>query len=265
MIPYTRIKIFNKTNGGLSSARNAGLDICTGDYISFIDSDDHIPNNFVSELVNSLEIAKSDLSVCRIIRFEDETNNFIEVFYPFKDGLYESKCYLKKILLHKVDNASWNKLYKREIVGDLRFKVGIINEDIPFVTEYIERCNSISYTNKTSYNYRRRKNSITQIVKPNIMDYVYNALSLSEIVSSPLKSYVKPYLYYETINAYANIISSDNRDSLIQQQLLCRNIIKNNIVNFIFNKNLKIKMKLKYVLCLLSPNISRFIIKNIFK
>lgn len=243
----SRIHVIHKQNGGLSSARNAGLKEATGDYISFVDSDDLIPTNFIMQLVETLKTCNSEISVCRIDRFWDGNSEETEAFYPFKSGVYPSEEYIHSILLHRVDNASWNKLYKRSAIGELRFKEGIINEDFPFMIALLGKVEKVAYTNETGYLYRRRQGSITQIVKPNIFDFVTNAQDVVGGCDKRWLSAAKAYLYYETVNCIACIVESRGKD-LNDIKRKCNLIIRDNFKDFLFNPYSRNKQKFKYML-----------------
>ena len=150
-----RIKVIHKKNGGVSSARNVGLDNATGDCIVFIDSDDTIDEKYIEIMVNN--IADADMSVCgyyeinsdgdiiqssvdgnrRVINLESK--KFIEALF---DGTYMYQGYL------------WNKMFIKSIIGNLRFDEKIYyNEDRLFVLEYLLKCKNISYNNYPLYFY----------------------------------------------------------------------------------------------------------------
>lgn len=257
----SRIRVIHKPNGGLSSARNAGLTEATGKYISFIDSDDLIPNNFLKQLVETLEKYNADVSVCGISRFWDGNSDEAEIFYPYQTGVYCSEEYILSILLHKVDNASWNKLYRRRAIGDIRFKEGIINEDFPFMMSVLGNVTKIAYTNETEYLYRRRRGSITQVVKPNIFDFVANAQNVVDNCNKRYLPAAKSYLYYETVNCIACILESGSKN-LNGIKRRCNNIIRDNFKDFIFNPYSSNKQKLKYLLTSM-PVLYRFVYKLI--
>ncbi len=258
----SRIKVIHKPNGGLSSARNAGLEIAKGDYISFVDSDDVVPTNFISQLLEVLKETKADISVCKIDRFRDDGKKIGKPFYPFKDGLYSAEQYISYILRHKVDTASWNKLYRATKVKNYKFIEGIINEDFPFVISYLSRINKVAYTNNTHYGYRKRSGSITQIVKPNIYDFVNNAIRIKDILPDSFEKLERAYLYYETVNCSAIIIEGNSMNSLGYLRKKCNDIIKANIIDFLTNKYSSNKQKIKYFLTLF-PELYLFFYKRL--
>lgn len=153
-----RIKVINKENGGLSSARNAGLKIAKGEYISFIDSDDYIEKTMLEDLYNASEGADIIFS-----------NGFD---YNMNDGklLKSSRKFFFKTAVNKgsyvcmyTSAVVWNKIYKREFLqeNNLNFIEGIIHEDDIFTIKTHFLANKVKYIEKNHYYYRiNRKNSI---------------------------------------------------------------------------------------------------------
>lgn len=156
-----RIKVIHKENGGLSSARNAGLDICKGEYISFIDSDDYIDSHFFSSLVSKAQSENADIVQCDFVDFFDGDNDFNAVISS-NDKVYSNLEMQKKIF--EPDGyrnvVVWNKIYKKYLFNKLRFPNGKINEDE--FTTYINFDNSkiICVLGSKMYFYRKRENSI---------------------------------------------------------------------------------------------------------
>ena len=122
-----RIKFIHKSNGGLSSARNAGIQVATGDYYTFIDSDDYIMSDMIEQLVYMAQLTDADISLCCKTNqengFEEGINKKIEIFTK-EEAL---KCILteKKIL-----TSAWGKLYKRKLFNEVRYPDGKIYEDL---------------------------------------------------------------------------------------------------------------------------------------
>lgn len=161
-----RIKVIHKENQGLSCARNSGLDIATGDYIAFVDSDDWIEPNMYQEFVEVLNTEKVDFVAGRILTYDENTG----IRIPFMEGkdylninsdtILDRNSYLKAILSKKLESASWNKLYRRSVIGDIRFKKNRYFEDYLFMYNIASRMKSMCYLASICYNYRIRSNSI---------------------------------------------------------------------------------------------------------
>ncbi|SRR5690606_3352114 len=151
-----RIRVIHKENGGLSDARNAGLDICQGEFISFVDSDDTVLSTFIEVLYQNLVQYKADLSVIGSYRNANEIINHVGTrvnFYPnYLDFLYDSTIKDWKVEV-------WRKLYKREIWESLRFPVGKKSEDT-FIFPYIVYQRKIVYSDAKLYYYRINPKSI---------------------------------------------------------------------------------------------------------
>lgn len=166
-IKYNFIKVIHKQNGGLSSARNAGLDIANGDYVLFIDGDDYLQNGAINELVTIVKNTSADVvqfgyeevlgydrysdSIKRLIKNESEivleTNR-----YKFYDNLYR---------LGGVAASACTKLMRLDLVKSLRFREGLIHEDEQFTSHLLESCKSIAYVNNfLPYKYVMREGSI---------------------------------------------------------------------------------------------------------
>lgn len=164
-----RIVVIHKENGGLSDARNVGMDASSGDYIGFVDSDDYIDKDFYEILVANLEKCNADVSCCRYSNvWEDGTKEAIG-----NDGethIYEGSEALKEYIYGKtMDPFSVNKLYRAELLGNskfldhrIRFIKGILSEDNPFCVELFKQTNKVVLIGKSKYNYlQAREGAIT--------------------------------------------------------------------------------------------------------
>ena len=157
-----RIKVIHKENGGLSDARNKGIDISSGKYLTFVDSDDFIhPECCEKMLKNMGESQILQVSMCSVTplrtininRISDKINIYgmqeiINIYYGEKKIITPMAC---------------GKLYKRELFSHIRFPKGRIFEDASVVHKILENCNQISLIPDSLYYWRENKNSITHI------------------------------------------------------------------------------------------------------
>lgn len=156
----SRVRVIHKANGGLSDARNAGLEICQGEYISFVDSDDYVDYRFIDILISNLSEYNADLCCCGRIRVEGDRT--IESMTLPSAMTFDKESFLSAMLYGQyADEAAWDKLYKREILDGIQFPVGEINEDIVAIPKAIEKCQTIVHCGKPLYYYVRTPNSIT--------------------------------------------------------------------------------------------------------
>lgn len=152
-----RIKVIHKQNGGAASARNAGIDAATGDYICFVDSDDVVQPTYVQRLYNELHSTQADVAVCGF-SIMTRTSNNAESMEPA--GLYTAKDYLKLFLDHWTCSLAVNKLFKRERINDIRYVEGHRIDDEFFTYKLILRGEKVVVFNDPLYCYRQRKSSV---------------------------------------------------------------------------------------------------------
>ncbi len=155
-----RIKVIHKINGGLSDARNAGMAIATGEYISFVDSDDWVENEFIEGLYNSIKNNDSDISACGVrMVWEDET--------PSRNLTPEGSCVLDNVsaMAALINESSlkqpvWYKLYKTELIQDILFPKSKCHEDVFWSYQAIAKAKRVSVFDALYYNYLQRDGSI---------------------------------------------------------------------------------------------------------
>ncbi|WP_305084272.1 glycosyltransferase family 2 protein [uncultured Faecalibaculum sp.] len=154
-----RIRLINKVNGGLSDARNVGITTSTGEWITFVDSDDTVSIDYCSSMLDAARRNDSDLVIGGVKKFFDDSCE-IE-----KDCARTTKCYSSHDALidyyyRKLPGYACGSLVKREIIEDLRFPVGKCFEDAYFVPRMLQRTSKISYCEENIYFYRQRSGSI---------------------------------------------------------------------------------------------------------
>lgn len=156
----SRIKVVHKKNGGLSDARNAGMAVATGKYISFIDSDDYVSDDFFECLLDVMNKENSDIAECSVVKLYED-NRFDEFSDDLSVKTYDTQDAMSALIAENPFHQHvWNKLYKTELIKDIPYAVGKLNEDEFWTYQVFGRANKVSKLNKTMYYYFQRNSSI---------------------------------------------------------------------------------------------------------
>lgn len=200
----SRIKAFHKQNGGLSDARNYGIEHSAGEFISFVDSDDYIDEKMLETLHRLITENDADLAVCSAMDvFEGKEVTQVKEIKEFNLNKVESYKYM---LRGDGIPSACNKLYKRQTVGNVRFPVGKLYEDGFFTPQILKKVEKTAVTSKPLYYYFRRADSIT--TKP----FRKGDLDVIEAYDKCVKQVKElcpealPYAEFRYRNAYFNVL-----------------------------------------------------------
>ena len=266
---YSNVRVFHKENGGLSDARNFGVQKAKGEFITFLDPDDYLE-------VYSLELLASiqEMQDCDIVSTRVKATELYNVYSnrslteeDIKNVIVMNRdIFLEEAFYDKVATVSacW-KLYRKSIL-EIPFPKGKIYEDLYIISEHVGKANKIVHTPIQIYNYYRRQGSI---------------------VNSKFTS--KQYDFFDAINHNRTVIKNKYNDKKSLENAvnakevagglkICNtayltnlndvnkinSILKKNKMSFLLNKRINIKFKIKYILFILSPKIF-YGIKNILK
>lgn len=154
-----RITVLHKTNGGLSDARNCGIDIANGKYITFIDSDDYISKDYVDYLYNLIKKYDAKISICGHVKTKSETENARQS-NPTEECFGKEKALEEMLYARKFSTSAWGKLYLTELFEDVRYPLGKFSEDMFTTYKVIAKADRIVYGSQICYYYLRRNGSI---------------------------------------------------------------------------------------------------------
>lgn len=199
----SRIKVVHKINGGLSDARNSGLDIVSGEYISFIDGDDFIDKDMYKNMIYYITNYDCDICVCGMCKTENG-QEFVTRPYNYENKeftILDSESGIKEVLNDKIDVSSCNKLYKKSVIGKLRFPYGKTNEDFAMIYKFFFYSRKIVIINMNLYKYIQRDGSITTTkFNERQFDKFYNCIEMLDFIKSNIPNltmYAEKYLWYQ--------------------------------------------------------------------
>lgn len=254
-----RIKVYHKENGGLSDARNYGVERATGDYIGFVDSDDYIDSEMYEELYEAIKKENVDVVECNLkIIYPDRVELFTEQKYY---NVYTKQEYLEEYLkIEKIFGSACVRLIKSDVVKKLKFPVGKLYEDTYYAYDLIEKVDSYVIMNNPYYNYLMRENSITNTkFNPRIFDLIEivekfrkttyeNYPGLKEAVDCR-----KMYAYFSVLNSI--LLEENYRDNEYYSEIL--SYFKRNYISLLKNKYINRNRKLSVILIKLNIDLYR--------
>ncbi|MBR6033850.1 MAG: glycosyltransferase [Clostridia bacterium] len=212
------VKVLNKENGGLSSARNYGIPHATGEYIAFIDSDDYVEKDMYEKMYNEAKKGDYDMVECDFI-WE----------YPDKQRIDTGVIYSsKKEALEKARVVAWNKLYKKDIVlnSGIWFPEGLRYEDVEFFYKILPKLNRIGFVKEPFIHYIQRSNSISNTQNErtkeifDVLDHVieyYKGQGLWEEYKEELEYTYTRYLLCSSLKRMAKIGDDETRKKLLNE------------------------------------------------
>ena len=158
----TRIKVITRQNGGLSAARNTGVKNATGEFVSFVDSDDWIDLETYEKAIGHFSDDVDSVCYAAAIVCDDGVDDFYEEERLWHSLKYRGKITLKNESFYNLTHTVWNKIYRKSIIDkyNIDFPEGLIHEDFSFYTKYMALAPKTYCLNEYLYFYRKRQNSI---------------------------------------------------------------------------------------------------------
>ena len=202
----SRVKVIIQENSGVSAARNTGLDVARGDYLTFVDSDDAIESDFYEILINLAEKYQADIAHCgyKKIYLDGSTKDVCGTGELLvQDGLEASRCFLSGKYF---TGGPTNKIYRSSLVGDTRFDTSLkINEDLLFNAKLFPKAERVAFLDVPKYHYFERENSAchrTALIRKK-QDVVAAAEQILQLfVNTSVEPIAANRLYYCLIDLY---------------------------------------------------------------
>lgn len=251
-----KIKPFFKENGGLSDARNFGIDRALGDFIGFVDSDDYVTETMFEEMVNLADKHQSKMVICNIQKV-DQHGNVTQKLTQIPNMPEKIDLENNFSVFSDLSYFACNKLFRKELFNQKRFKKGVHFEDIQLIPQLLLNCENIAQTQNFHYQYLERTDSITKTHTEKGLDILKAVEDVEAVFGksqyADKKQELKNFQIFEGIYsflAYLAFVKSDDVFYEMAHKLELfvkdRNIKLKDILNYSrFDKNYLLSLPLK--------------------
>ena len=267
---YSNVRVFHKENGGLSDARNFGVQKAKGEFITFLDPDDYLEAYSLELLASVQKQHNCDIVSTRVKATElyNVYSNHSLTEEDIKNVIVMDRdVFLEEAFYDKVATVSaCGKLYRKSIL-EIPFPKGRIYEDLYIISEHVEKANKIVHTPIQIYNYYKRQGSIVNSKFTSKQYDFFDAIAYNrQVIREKFNNVAKLVTAInakEVIGSF-KIIGSAYKTS-ISDVYNIRKIIKENSSNILRNKRIRYTFKMKYMLFILSPYMFNIIKRFVFK
>lgn len=258
----SRIRVIHKNNGGLSDARNVGIDAATGEYLVFVDSDDYVHPQMISILYDGIVKNAAELSVCGIKNVEENesvfcTDEVVDKWIVLENDK-EKLEYALGTETTTVFTVAWNKMYHKRLFEKERYPVGVIHEDEFTTYKMVHEAKRIAYTDTELYFYVQRANSIMST------EFNIKNLSVLDAYEERLDRYSKEEMldWYEKILFLYRIFLYRSRKKIDENAEIDNTILdkyfksyRRSVLNLVWILPISYKEKMGYFLSAVMPRL----------
>lgn len=258
-----RVRVIHKVNGGLSDARNAGLDAATGDYITFIDADDYYAPNAIEKLMEAVLQSHADIVCMEAAIVSSDYQNVCNE-PPMEESVSEN-TYFQGICEGTRTPSVCTKLFRKSLLHNIRFKMGRLNEDFYFTLSLLFTSCTVKTIPFVGYYYYQRKGSISHSDnKESLRDAIQNCIDFMRLASGEKPAMI-PYIARMGLHQSSvmirvipeNVIKKDNVN--LQKAVECIKICR----PYISEAKLPIYEKIIARCALISPVMTAKILRKV--
>lgn len=261
----SRIQLINKDNSGVSKTRNIGIDISDGEYIGFVDADDYLEPEMYEKLYNAIKKTAADVACCGYYQDFDTYKYEISVDDSLlaDNKTYYELCgtsnilgqYFRQDIRSGIGDGNWNKLFRKDIISDIRYDNTLYCEDVDFQIKVFEKCKKVVCIKEMLYHYVDNSFSAT---KKEFNDSKAGALNVvDDVLNRVLSTYpdIKTQAYAFHLTWYISVLQDlmGNRNSKASKYYykIIRNKIRQNSKFYFQNKYSKRLDQFYLVACIM--------------
>lgn len=256
---YPCVRVFHKQNGGLSDARNYGIKKARGDYITCVDPDDFVDEDYLEYLYYLIHKYNVDMSICQHRVYYE--NGAIKEFGRVGDDLLSARTCIERMLYHDVvDTSAWAKLYKAELFRDIKYPYGKLFEDIATTYKLMIKSSEIAVGYESKYNYIFHTNSIVNsCFKPAKLDLIEMTDNMGYEVSDTFPELSKAILrrrVYSRISTLNQMLNTKGQEEKKKEII---EFIKDNSWEILKDKKAPLRDKIAIIILSLNFKLYKFI------
>lgn len=260
-IQHRKVVITTK-NSGISTARNRGVYESSGEYITFIDSDDEVEPDYLEYLLNLIKKFDAEIATCQhIVEFPHKKN--IDMSFSEKSYFMSAHDWVQNVLImDKVDLSPWGKLYKADLFVGHVFPDGKLFEDTYAIPPLVSKTKGVAVGNEAKYHYEIRKNSITRSeLKRSALDLITSTDAMTKRVLEvfpDLTREVKVRKAWAGVSTLSNLLRSKDADIYMETAKKIRRYILRVSSSVIFYSKSKLDLKLATILICINIRLYKY-------
>jgi len=250
-----RIRVIHKPNGGLSSARNAGINVAAGTYLGFVDSDDWISADMYEKLYSLVE--KYDVPLVYGGRYDYNSRTHTENIglCPPKEEVVSGEELVRRIFTwDHVDSAAWDKLYHRDLFAGIRYPHGLIGEDVPTTYRLAMKAEKAAACPLPFYHYFHREGSITTTpITERDFQYVEAVFDIERDVCNRWPQLAKYAHYLKVVTVGSTLLqieiaSEQKRREYAEKRREYRKHLRSNVGSLLLGRLFSVKDRRNFLL-----------------